>query len=901
MSQFILRHYLTLALVAVSCAVAVNVAAPLSGIDAAEQSTRDRSASSADIAFARAFPGTSSENVVSIVVEDKRASATPQRTRAISEVLRKHPEAVGSVLDMSADPLTASIAVSPKHHAGLVLAWLKGTPGSAERAQSVEVVRDAVASAPGDAPMTIAGPALDSANASQSAGRPAAWALAAVVIALAVAFFALSGSVSFTALVLLIASAALTIAIPVEILAGPRWQGNAPTWSLSLSVALTAAAALRYAWIIARQYGRGRRSGHDHRAALEIAYRAGLAPIAGSAAVIAGPVLVATVPGLPESGPVGVAAGIGVLVAAVLVVVLAPAWTALFGMRVLKPWGARVLPYGWLVRMYHNPSGALLGAGAVLITGLLALPTLGVDADATDHRHGQENAAGDFGSDPVGLETVLLTSDRDLRTPAGLIAVNLITNRLLEIPGVRRVQSAAAPSGPPWADATVAHQLGELNRQLQAQGTTALPLAESFTEMPSTLDRLATSLNNFDHALNVGSAALPPTEASLSQIVSSLDGIEAGATSVSRYADPLRDWMRSIPNCDADVLCPTVRNVIEPLDNVLAQASSIVMSSRDLSANSSAASESLRSARAALAAARRALDEIRPVAAGVAGSASGASPQFARATALINAMTVDLSANGAGGFYLPQSSIDAPEYAGVKSAFFSEDGTATRVFVYGARDGSVSAEIRAAVDESTKYGALVGSTTHTAGSSTTVAADEAHRLSDFRTTLLAIVATILVVAAVSSRSLALGLVVAAASAASYLATLGAFAWLTSVTTEADIAWWIPSATLVVVAGILGEDAWSLANQHRLRGRNRRQDIPIYGIAGLVWCAAVFSALWVTRGAVDYLALLAGSSIVVGGVVFRIGSICAAGLARRGRGLSWSARESASRGHSSSTA
>ena len=67
-------------------------------------------------------------------------------------------------------------------------------------------------------------------------------------------------------------------------------------------------------------------------------------------------------------------------------------------------------------------------------------------------------------------DVVVVESAQDLRDPAGLIAIDQVSHRLMEIPGVRKVQSAAWPGGIPWTDASLTSALGKLSRSAGSPG-----------------------------------------------------------------------------------------------------------------------------------------------------------------------------------------------------------------------------------------------------------------------------------------------------------------------------------------------------------------------------------------------------------------------------------------------
>ena len=59
-------------------------------------------------------------------------------------------------------------------------------------------------------------------------------------------------------------------------------------------------------------------------------------------------------------------------------------------------------------------------------------------------------------------EIVSIKADLDLRTPSGLIAIEHVTRKLLEIPAVRLVQSASRPAGSILPESQITTQIGQI-------------------------------------------------------------------------------------------------------------------------------------------------------------------------------------------------------------------------------------------------------------------------------------------------------------------------------------------------------------------------------------------------------------------------------------------------------
>ena len=852
MSRFIRRHFVVLAGLAVLTAVGLNLAAPFWKLGTAAPQTSQTSQATA--ALEKAFPGTGTDNVGYVVLEGDRIldDAAIKQVSAVADRLRMEPEAVGAVLDLSADPLTAPIGQSSDRRTAYLRVWLKGSVGSEDGDRSLAAVRNVVEAVPDttDLRVAFAGPAADAAD---SDARALPWVLGGVIVAMVVATLIATGSAPLSAVTLLTALLALTIAIPIESLAGPRWGGQPGVSSVAWTISLTIAAALYSTLMLART-------------------RRGTPTIAASVAVVAGPLIAAKAAGIVELRDLGLAAGIGVLVAAVLALIFAQAWAPVFESRRVRPLVAPPPSFRVLAPAFRRPWGALAATAAIVLAGLVAIQTVHIGS-----------ASAPFDDDRLSPQTVLIESSRDLRTPAGLIAVDRITRRLLEIPGVELVQSGSAPGGLPWADASLAHQFGDLNRQLQSQGVSALPLTDSLDQLPATLDQLRASLDQFDRVINTSTSALGPAGASLNEIVTSLDGIDSTVSSVSRYADPLRQWISTVPNCPADVVCSAASKVVDPLDSVVAQTSAIVATSKALPGNIATASDALRSTRTTLADTRRALDGIRPLLSDVAGTAGDVTPQLTRVTAFVNSLTNDLSANGVGGFYLPQQAIDAPSYAAVKSALFSEDGHATRLFVYGTADAVIADSIMPSIEETTKFGALKDSSAFTVGPSSDAADIEARWLPDLRDLLLLGGLVIAGVGALALRSLALGLLVAVTTIVCYLAALGLFALLWCGALGNQLQWWTPHVAFVVAAAVIAFDALGIAGRFAAPRRATPQagSRVAFLAAGVVWVGATAAAS-AAGGHLNQASCLAALAILIGYVVLRTGAIAAAALTARTR-------------------
>ncbi|MCY0610115.1 MMPL family transporter, partial [Klebsiella pneumoniae] len=86
---------------------------------------------------------------------------------------------------------------------------------------------------------------------------------------------------------------------------------------------------------------------------------------------------------------------------------------------------------------------------------------------------------------------VVIKSPPDLRVPAALIPINQVSHRLVEVPGVRKVESAGWPAGVPWTDASLSSAAGRLADQLGQQAGSFVPAVTAIKSMKSIIEQMS--------------------------------------------------------------------------------------------------------------------------------------------------------------------------------------------------------------------------------------------------------------------------------------------------------------------------------------------------------------------------------------------------------------------------
>lgn len=644
---------------------------------------RDAQTVAANHRIGQAFPGTGTDAIAYLVLDgrDPLGPAEQQYYDAAVNALRADTAHVGSVLDLWADPLMAPLGASADGRSGTALLWLRGEAGTEKAAGSLDAARSVLRkiAAPAGLRARITVPAA----ATGTPLRLAAWQAVAIVAAaavLAVACLLRAGRSARSVCVALL-SAGLSLAVAWPLAAAFGWFTGAVAGVLMIGV-------IAAATLLTTRQDRGR-------------YRAMLPALAlPGACVLAltGPLLLARTPAVHGVG----LAALSVVVALGASLTLLP---VLIGGSAEQPTRSA----GWRPP-FSVPRPAVVVA---LVLALCALPVLGTHWGISP---GPDSArTGHFVASNRLPDVVLVKSTHDLRDPAGLIAIDAASRRLMEIPGVRKVQSAAWPGGTPWADASLSSAAGRLSEQLDRQAATFVPQVTAIKTLATVLDQVSGSVNELEASVTAGVGGLTQMQQAIDTIVAGTRNIKDTTSQVSGYLDPVRRWMGGFPDCATDVLCRAASKAIDPIDRVVSDVTVLADGADRIAAGSSRTAGALTATPHAVAQIRSALTQLRSFVPSLETTIESSIPQIVQLSAFLKYLSIDFADTGEGGFYLPRKALADPSYQHVRQTMFSADGTAARLFVYsdstrlGPESASRAHQLEAAVGNATKYGALADS------------------------------------------------------------------------------------------------------------------------------------------------------------------------------------------------
>jgi putative drug exporter of the RND superfamily len=846
-------------------------------------------------AAARLFDQTPSNNFIYVVLERNQPLMARDRQfyDALTAALGSDPSHVYAVTDLWSQPATAAGAQSEDGKAVSVMVRLAGMLGTSAARDSVNFVRNTVArlSLPAGLEVRVTGPGATIVDEFAAIDRQMLGITGATVGLILLLLLVVYRSPIAAAIPLTSVGLALAVARPVVAVLGMSGFAEVSLFSVALMAAMTLGAGTDYAIFLIGRYHEGRRHGVTPTRALIDAYRSVAPVVIGSALTIA--VALAAL-GFAKVGmfrSAGIACAIGVLVTMVAALTLTP---ALMGVavwqkrrRFLEPrpstTARRWRRVGAVVARWPGP--ILITAGA--LTVLAALPLAGMRVgwnepaatpSSADSSRGYALADRHFAANSLLPDVVTVRADRDLRTPAGLIAIERITRQIMAIPGVRTVQSASRPDGRVPDQATLSYQAGLLGRQFGEAIDTLTQRLGRISELDDALARTQSAVDGLGGGLRGGATGLGDVSAAAQDMRSGLDGVQRTVTTVSGYLDPLRDFVGRTPDCAANPLCSTVDRVLEPVDTLQQTTTRLGDGAAKLTGGSTTAARAMAGLPQAVTSMNDALAQARSATHDLLGLSQTIGPQMRQLTDYLAEIDTQFRGSAASGFYLPKRALSDPRYNTVLRHLVSANGRASYLLVYGdgeewGGDGARRADqVRTAIKEATKEGTLHPTAVGLAGVGPATA--DLQRFVARDTALLVGAALVLIFVIVTAmlRSPVAGLVVVGTVAASYASALGMSVLVWQQLLHHDLHWAVaPIAFIALIA--VGAD-YNLLLALRIKQEAQAPDAGIR--TGIIRAFGGTGGVVTTAGIVFGITMLAllGSSVLS---IAQIGTTIAVGL------------------------
>ncbi len=493
------------------------------------------------------------------------------------EADRKHVE---HVQDFWGDTLTAAGSQSSDGKAAYVQLNLAGNQGSALANESVGAVREIIEHLPPPAGVkayvTGAAPVISDQFDVGSKGTAKVTGITVGVIALMLLFVYRS----FLTMLLVLVTVLIEMAAARGIVA---FLGNAgiiglSTYATNLLTLLVIAAGTDYAIFVVGRYQEARGAGEDRDTAYYTMFRGTAHIVLGSGLTVAGAVFCLSFTRLPYFQSLGIPAALGILVALVAALTLAPAVLTL-GARVgiFEPKRA-MRTRGWRrigTAIVRWPGPVLTVACALAFIGLLTLPgyktsydTRPYMPDSAPANVGYAAAERHFSRARLEPELLMLESDHDMRTPADMLILDRVAKAVFHLPGIAQVQSITRPLGTPLNHTSLAFQISAQSanqtENLRYQRDRADDLLRQAGELSKGIDILRQQ-----YTLQQELAATTHSEAqSFRDTVAIMNDLRDKIANFDDFFRPIRSYFYWEKHCFDIPACFAIRSVLDALDGI---------------------------------------------------------------------------------------------------------------------------------------------------------------------------------------------------------------------------------------------------------------------------------------------------------------------------------------------
>ncbi|GAC1398012.1 MAG: MMPL family transporter [Mycobacterium sp.] len=530
----------------------------------------------------RVFGEFDSDSAAMIVLEgDQPLGADAHRFYdALIQRMSADHKHVEHIQDFWGDPLTAAGSQSSDGKAAYVQVFLAGNQGEALSLESVDAIRDIVnhTPAPPGVKAYVAGPAPQIADQFEVGNKGTTKVTSLTIGVIAIMLLLVYRSLVTTLLVLVTVLIEMAAARGiVAFLANSGFIGLS-TYSTNLLTLLVIAAGTDYAIFVLGRYHEGRNAGEDHQAAYYDMYRGTAHVVLGSGLTIAGAVYCLSFTRMPYFQTLGIPAAIGVLVALVAALTLAPAVLTIgsrFGL--LEP-RRSTRTRGWRrigTAIVRWPGPVLVVTVGVALIGLLALPGYKTSYDvgsfmpaSAPSNVGYTAAERHFSKARLNPELLMIEANHDLRDPANMILLERVAKAIFHTPGIAQVQSITRPLGTPLDHTSIPFQISAGNfgqiENLKYQQDRAADLVKQVGEIDKTIGILRQQESLQQQSV----AATHDQVEAFHQTVQVAADLRDKIANFDDFFRPLRNYFYWEPHCFDIPICWALRSLFDALDGI---------------------------------------------------------------------------------------------------------------------------------------------------------------------------------------------------------------------------------------------------------------------------------------------------------------------------------------------
>jgi RND superfamily putative drug exporter len=300
--------------------------------------------------------------------------------------------------------------------------------------------------------------------------------------------------------------------------------------------------------------------------------------ILGSGLTIAGATFCLHFTRLPYFQSLGIPLAIGMLVAVIAALTMAPALLTVCSRFGLFDPKRRMQERGWRkigAAVVRWPGAILVSTIALSLVGLLALP--GYVPSYNDREflpaeipanQGYQAADRHFPQARMNPEMLLLETNHDVRNSADMLVVDRIAKAIFHIPGIGRVQTITRPLGTPIEHTSIPFQIS-------MQGTTQ-QMNQDY--MDKVMENMLTQANDMQTTIDTMTRMQSLTQQMADTTHNMVEKTKNMAVDIGEVRDniadfddffrPIRNYFYWEPHCYDIPVCHSIRAIFDTLDGI---------------------------------------------------------------------------------------------------------------------------------------------------------------------------------------------------------------------------------------------------------------------------------------------------------------------------------------------
>ncbi len=487
---------------------------------------------------------------------------------------------VQHIQDFWGDPLTETGAQSADGKAAYVQLYLAGNQGETLGNESIQAVRDTVAKNPPPQGLKVyvTGPGAMLYDQHHAGDKGVQKITTVTLIVIFVMLMLVYRSIVTTVMVLMMVFIQLAAARGIVAFLGYHNIIGLSTFAVNLLTTMAIAAATDYVIFLLGRYHEAREAGEDRETAFYTMYHGTAHVILGSGLTIAGATFCLHFTRLPYFKSLGIPLAIGMLIAVVAALTMAPAILTIgshFGLfdpkRKMKTSGWRKV--GTAVVRWPGP--ILIGSTALALVGLLALPSYTTSYNDRNYlpadipaNVGYAAADRHFPQARMQPELLLIETDHDVRNPADMLVVDKVAKNIFHIPGVGRVQAITRPQGTPIEHTSIPFIISMSGA---TQRLNMSYLKDRMKDMLKMGDDIQVSVDSMEKQYEIMQRLVGVTHDMViktKQMVADTNEIRDKLADFDDQFRPIRNYLYWEPHCYDIPLCNAMKSVFDSLDKV---------------------------------------------------------------------------------------------------------------------------------------------------------------------------------------------------------------------------------------------------------------------------------------------------------------------------------------------